>query len=149
MFGLVPFGRRGMERRNGDLFDIDNFFDDFFNEPTFPVFFGNAGNMRVDIKENEKEYVLEAEMPGVRKEDINIEINDNRLTISANRDERVEEKRDNYIRKERRTSSMARSFSIDNVEADKITAKHENGVLTLILPKKEQSKPRGRKIDIM
>jgi len=88
-------------------------------------------------------------MPGVRKEDINIEINDNRLTISANRDERVEEKRDNYIRKERRTSSMARSFSIDNVEADKITAKHENGVLTLILPKKEQSKPRGRKIDIM
>lgn len=148
MFGLVPFGRRGIGRRNGDLFDIDNFFEDFFNEPTFPVFLGNGGNMRVDISENEKEYVLEAELPGIRKEDISIEVNDDRLTISANRDERVEEKRDNYIRKERRASRMTRSFSVDNVDTDKITAKHDNGVLTLILPKKEQSRPGGKKIDI-
>ncbi|NLP13203.1 MAG: Hsp20/alpha crystallin family protein [Clostridium sp.] len=150
MFGLVPFGRRGIGigRRNGDLFDIDSFFDDFFNDSAFPVFFGSGSNMRVDISENEKEYVLEAEMPGVRKEDISIEVNDNRLTISAKRDEKVEEKRGNYIRKERRASSMARSFSVENVESDKITAKHDNGILTLILPKKEQSRPEGRKIDI-
>ena len=111
---------------------------------TFPVFF-EGGNLRVDISENEKEYVLEAELPGIRKEDISIEVNDDRLTISANQDERVEEKRDNYIRKERKASRMTRSFCFDNVDTDKITAKHDNGVLTLILPKKEQSNREERK----
>ncbi|MCX7842419.1 MAG: Hsp20 family protein, partial [Clostridia bacterium] len=94
------------------------------------------------------EYILEAELPGVKKDEINLEVHDDRLTISVKKDEKAEEKKDNYLRRERRTSSMVRSFSIENIISDKITAKHENGILTLILPKKEETKPKGRKIDI-
>ena len=80
--------------------------------------------------------------------DISIDIHDNLLTISVKNDENIEEKKDNYIRRERRSSSMSRSFSVDNIENEKISAKHDNGVLTLVLPKKDQSKPSGRKVDI-
>ncbi|GAE87966.1 Hsp20/alpha crystallin family protein [Acetivibrio straminisolvens] len=148
MFGIVPFGRRGMgvQRRNVDLFDIDSFFDDFFNSGFFPAFYG-SNQMKVDISENDKEYILEADMPGIDKENINIEVNGDVLTISAKWDEQTEVKKDNYLRKERRASSMSRSFTLENVDSDRITAKHERGVLTLILPKKETCS-KGRRIDI-
>ncbi|HHV28224.1 Hsp20/alpha crystallin family protein [Acetivibrio mesophilus] len=150
MFGIVPFGRRGMgiQRRNGEFFDMDSFFDDFFNGGMFPTFYGGGSQMRVDISENDKEYVLEADMPGINKENINIEVNGDTLTISTKWDEQTEVKKDNYLRKERRASSMTRSFNIENVDSDRITAKHEKGVLTLILPKKEENRSKGKRIDI-
>ncbi|HOM03260.1 MAG TPA: Hsp20/alpha crystallin family protein [Acetivibrio sp.] len=148
MFGIVPFGRRGtgVQRRNGDFFDIDNFFDDFFNDEFFSAFYGR-NQMKVDISENDKEYILEADMPGIDKENISIEVNGDVLTISAKCDEQTEVKKENYLRKERRASSMSRSFTLENVDSDRITARHERGVLTLILPKKE-TRYRGRRIDI-
>jgi HSP20 family protein len=153
MSSLIPFERKnnGVQRKNGslfDLFDMDRVFENFFNDTVFPSHFSNSGQMRVDISENDKEYILEAELPGVKKEEINLEVSDDRLTISVKKDENTEEKKDKYLRKERRTSSMVRSFSIENVLSDKITAKHENGILTLVLPKKEETKPKGKKIDI-
>lgn len=153
MSGLIPFDKKnnGVQRKNCslfDLFDMDRVFENFFNDTVFPSHFNNSGQMRVDISENDKEYILEAELPGVKKEEINMEVHDDRLTISVKKDEKAEEKKDNYLRRERRTSSMVRSFSIENVVSDKITAKHENGILTLVLPKKEETKPKGRKIDI-
>lgn len=152
MSGLIPFERKnhGIQNRHNslfDMFDVDRFFNNFF-DVGFPTQFNSLGQMRVDISENEKEYLLEAELPGVKKEDINIEVNDDRLTISAKCDENTEDKNDNYIRRERRVSSMVRTFSLENVVSDKISAKHENGILSLTLPKKEQAKPTGRKIDI-
>lgn len=153
MSSLVPFDRK----RNGiqknylslfDLFDMDKAFDNFFNDSILPSNFYRGDQMKVDIKENDKEYILEAELPGVNKEDIGIEIQDDRLTISINKDESKEEKNENYVRKERRSSRMVRSFTFDNILNDKITAKHENGILTLVLPKREDNKPKGRKIDI-
>ena len=153
MSGLIPFDKKknGIQRKNDnliDLFDVDRVFENFFNDTVFPSHFSNSGQMRVDIKENDKEYILEADLPGVNKEDINLEVHDDRLTISVKKDEKEEEKKDNYLRKERRTSSMTRSFYIESIISDKITAKYENGVLTLLLPKKEETKPKGRKIDI-
>lgn len=150
MFGLVPFERRGrgVQRKSGDFFDIDSIFENIFNDAVFPSFYSNSNQMKVDISEKENEYILEAELPGINKEDINIEINDKALTISANRDENIEEKKDNYLRKERRRSSISRTFSMDNVLSDKITAKYENGILTLVLPKNEEVKAKTRKIDI-
>jgi HSP20 family protein len=153
MSSLIPFDRKnnGVQRKNGslfDLFDMDRVFENFFNDTVFPSHFNNSGQMRVDISENDREYILEAELPGVKKDEINLEVHDDRLTISVKKDEKAEEKKDNYLRRERRTSSMVRSFSIENIISDKITAKHENGILTLILPKKEETKPKGRKIDI-
>jgi HSP20 family protein len=147
---MIPFERKnnGIQKKYDSIFDLDRVFESFFNDAVFPTFYSNSGQMRVDIKETEKEYTLEAELPGVKREDISIDIHDNLLTISAKSDENVEEKKDNFIRRERRSSSMSRSFSVDNVEHDKISAKHDNGILTLILPKREESKPKGRKVDI-
>ncbi len=152
MSGLIPWKNSGVQKRNDSLlnfFDMDRVFDNFFNDSVFPSHFNNSGHMKVDISENEKEYILEAELPGIKKDEINLEVNDDRLTIAVSRDEKTEEKKDNYLRRERRTSSMIRSFSLENVASDKITAKHENGILTLVLPKKEQVVVKGRKIDIM
>lgn len=152
MSGLIPWKNSGVQKRNDSLlnfFDMDRVFDNFFNDSVFPSHFSNSGHMKVDISENEKEYILEAELPGVKKDEINLEVNDDRLTIAVNKDEKTEEKKDNYLRRERRTSSMIRSFSLENVASDKITAKHDNGILTLVLPKKEEVTVKGRKIDIM
>ncbi|HEX9061206.1 MAG TPA: Hsp20/alpha crystallin family protein [Clostridia bacterium] len=152
MSGLVPFERNhGVHKKYGslfDLFDMDRVFENFFNDTAFPSHYRNSGYMNVDIKENEKEYILEAELPGIKKEDINIEIQDKRLTISVKMDEMKEEKKDNYIRKERRAGTMVRSFNIENILSDNIAAKHENGILTLTLPKREEIRPSARKIDI-
>lgn len=145
MFGLVPFKGRDVLRR--DPWNIDSFFEDFFNEPLFPVF-RNERQMKVDIREDEKNYILEAELPGVDKEDISLEVEENTLTISVNHNEEVNEEHKNYIRKERYRSSMVRSFAVNNIIPDQTTAKFENGVLTITLPKKEEKFAHKRRIDI-
>jgi len=149
MFKLVPFKRNtDIEMKNRNLFDIDNIFENFFNDTVFPTFYSNSGQMRVDIKETDKEYVLEAELPGVRKDEVDIYLDDDTLTISVQKNEKTDEKKDNYIRKERRSSSMTRSFAVTNIMNNRVSARFEDGILSITLPKKEQSKPNGKKIDI-
>ncbi|BAE85456.1 Hsp20/alpha crystallin family protein [Desulfitobacterium hafniense] len=150
MFDLVPFEGRnsGLPRKSRNLFDIDSIFENFFNDTLFPAFYSQSGQMRVDIRENEKEFIVEAELPGVNKEDIQIDCTEDRLTITVQKTESTEEQKDNYIRKERKASSMARSFAIANIRHEEITAKYENGLLTVTLPKHEKTGPKGKKIDI-
>lgn len=150
MFGLVPFDRRKdqMQARDSSLFDMDRLFENFFNDSLMPNYFNRSGLMKVDIREEQDAYVLEAELPGIERENINIEINDGRLIISVNQEEKSEEKQERYIRRERRCNSMSRSFSLENVDADNIGAKLESGLLTLRLPKLEQNRPQTRRIDI-
>ncbi|MFZ5969238.1 MAG: Hsp20/alpha crystallin family protein [Bacillota bacterium] len=150
MFGLTPYNRknRGIERRPRDIFDIETMFEEFFSDTFFPSVFSNSGQMKVDIKENDNEYVVEAELPGVNKEDINLELLDERLTISVERNEHVNEERENYIRKERRYGSMSRTFIVPNIDNEKVTAKFENGVLHVNIPKKEPGMTKRNKIDI-
>jgi HSP20 family protein len=151
MFGLVPFDRKKSQLQNASEdrdWDIDRIFENFFNDAIFPSFYNRSGLMRVDVSENEKAYVLEAELPGISKDQVNIEINDDRLTISVDQDENDEVKDENYIRRERRRCSMTRSFSIDNIDTEKISAKMDNGILKLELPKREPTKKAVKKIDI-
>lgn len=145
MFGLVPFRGRNIVRK--DPWNLDSIFEDFFNESMFPVF-GNQRQMKVDIREDEKNYIIEAELPGCDKDEINLEVDENVLTISVNRNEEINEEQKNYIRKERYSSSMTRSFAVDNIVPEKTTAKFENGVLTVTLPKKEETVVKSRRIDI-
>jgi HSP20 family protein len=146
MFGLVPFyGRR---KGLGPVFsDIEKFMEKVFNEDLFwvPVF---DQAFKTDIKETEREYIVEAELPGFEKEDINITFENNTLNISIRRDEVVDEKRDNFIRKERRTGRMERSFYLEGVDEEKISAKYKNGLLTVVLPKKEPGLKRSKNIPI-
>lgn len=112
-----------------------SFFDDnFFSEPKFL-----ESSFRIDIKENEKEYLVEAELPGIKKEDIKINYTNEYLTISTSTGVNTEEKKENYIKKERKFSEMTRSFYLPNVKKEEIKAKLENGVLKLNLMKVEKT----------
>jgi len=143
MFNLVPF-----QRRNRGLVDLDDFFDDFFNNfGRFGLTNTGINAFRTDIKETENEYIVLAELPGVNKENINIEVDENYMTITAVNDEIIEEEKNNYIRKERRSGRFQRSFNISDVKADEIKAKYENGILEIVLPKAEKGK-KSRHIDI-
>jgi HSP20 family protein len=149
MFGLTPYNRKNndISRRN-DIWDLRNVFNDFLNEPFFTGFAGTANPIRADIKENEKEYVVDAELPGVKKEDIKLDLRDDVLTISVEHNEQVNEERENYIRRERRVGSFSRSFVVENVRNEAVTAKYNNGILTITLPKEEGRKDNRHLIEI-
>lgn len=111
------------------------------------------GNLpAVNVKENKKNYKIELSVPGFEKEDINIEVVQDTITISANKESKHEEKDEDekVIRQEFKSSSFSRSFTLaNNVDTDNITAKEKNGVLTLTLPKKENAaEDSSKKISI-
>ena len=132
-----------MPRKNElDLFG--GFFDDsFFNESR------NKELMKTDIKEGENEYTLEIEMPGIKKENVKIELSKGYITISAENNNEVEEKENNYIRKERHYGSFTRSFYVgDKVEMNDINASMDNGILSITVPKEESEEPEKKYIEI-
>ncbi|MGI5971315.1 MAG: Hsp20/alpha crystallin family protein [Oscillospiraceae bacterium] len=119
---------------------ISNFFDDSF---------WFSGGMKADIRETDDEYLIEVEVPGMKKEDLEIKIRDNVLTVSATLNEDKEEKKEGrYIRRERRSGFLSRSFTLDNVKVDAINAEMDGGVLTITCPKLEQRLITDRRIDI-
>ena len=134
MFGLVAFKFNNEENNRG--LTINDMFNDFFNDDMLSKF-NSSGSFKTDIKETPEEYIVHAELPGVKKEDIKVDYNNNYLTISATRNNESEEKKDNYIRRERSYGSVSRGFYISNVNKDSIKAKFDNGVLNIELPKKE------------
>ncbi|MGM0500938.1 MAG: Hsp20/alpha crystallin family protein [Bacillota bacterium] len=108
----------------------------------------NLVNFKTDIKETDEAYILEAELPGMDKEDINLELDNNYLTISANNQEVIEEEKEDYIRKERRTGRYQRRFKLNNVDQNDITAEYNDGILEVNLPKLEEEKSNRKTIDI-
>ncbi len=140
MYGLTPFERQGY-----NLFNIFNDMDSGFFGDSMPV---NA--CRTDIKDEGDKYVMESELPGFEKEDINIDIKDDYLTISAEHTANDEQKDDkgNYIRRERTFGSYKRSFGISDVESDAISAEYKNGVLKIELPKKKVEEPTSKRLEI-
>lgn len=105
------------------------------------------GVMKTDIKETEKDYELSIELPGYKKEDVNAELKDGYLIISATNEQNDEEKDDNgYIRKERYYGSCQRTFYVGkDLKEEDIKAKFENGVLTLEVPKDVEKLPEEKK----
>lgn len=115
-------------------------------------FFGDSktGSFSTDIRDNGNEYVLEADLPGFSKGDINIDIQDGRLTINAERHSEFEEKdkKGNYVRCERSYGKFSRSFDTTGIDTDAIKAGFADGVLTLTMPKLVETKPASRKLEI-
>lgn len=137
MFDLVPFRKNNKAlSRNGDSFD--DLWSNFFGDDFFAPVLINNGSFKVDLKEDENSYTVEADLPGIKKDDISLEYDNNYLTISAKRDETVEDKKDNYVRKERRSGEFKRSFYVDNVDENAVDASFADGVLKITLPKKEK-----------
>lgn len=120
-------------------------FDDFFNQSL-----SNVSSFNTDIKELEKEYVLEADLPGMTKDNIRLNYQDNVLSIEAKTDASKDERDDegNYIRRERMSRSYSRQFVLKDVDEEGIKATFENGVLTVTLPKRQTKKSESGNIPI-
>ncbi|WP_461613121.1 heat shock protein Hsp18 [Clostridium sp. Marseille-QA1073] len=144
MFEIMPWKRNNSMNKRGDIFNqlMNQFFDDDFLGRF------NNNSFSVDLKEDEKSYVIEADLPGIKKEDISVEYNNGYLTISAKREELVEDKKDNYVRKERSYGTFKRSFYVDDIDEDNIDAKFDNGVLNIVLPKLNDGKTEQKRIEI-
>ena len=126
---------------------LDRFFSDFFRFPESEELGGQTFSPAVDIKETPKEYIVTAEIPGISKKDIEIEISDNILTIKGERKMEKEEKGETYHRVERSYGSFCRSFTLPaQVEAEKIEANFKDGLLNIKIPKAEEKIPK--KIEI-
>lgn len=121
-----------------DMFPFD---DSFFTSKKNPLYGKNASRvMKTDIKENEGSYELDIDLPGFKKDEISIELENGYLTVSAAKglDKDEEDKKGKYIRKERYAGAMQRSFYVgENLTQEDIKAKYENGILRLSVPKKE------------
>lgn len=148
MFHLRPFSRR-----NDDFYDkFTQLVDEMFNQDFLPSLNGKFNSLRTDITETKDAYLVEADLPGFSKENIQIELENNQLTIRAKRDEKTEMKDENdkIIRQERHFGEFVRSFYIDNVDQDQVEAKLEDGVLKIKLPKVNPD-DRGpvKRIDIL
>jgi HSP20 family protein len=142
MAGLVPFNRRGRDLMNTGFEDFYNLLDDFFTPRSM-----ERGTFKLDVQDNEKEYIIEAELPGISKEEINLDLSEGRLTIGVKQTESSEDSRKNYVHRERRVTSMNRSVYLADAQPDGITAKLNNGMLSIVVQKQEKQM-KSRKIDI-
>ncbi|MDN6731283.1 MAG: Hsp20/alpha crystallin family protein, partial [Atopostipes suicloacalis] len=130
---------RGFRRWNKNF--LDSPFDSFFTDAT---------DFSVDIKEKKDNYTLEADLPGIPKENIHLDYTDNIFSIDAHQETEQEEKDEegNYIRRERTSRSYSRQFLLKNIDETNIEASFKNGVLTVDLPKKEKKASETNKIEI-
>ena len=143
MFEMMPFTR-------GHGVDLYHPFRDL-EELERSLFSGNSVTaFKTDIRDTGDAYVLEADLPGMKKEDIHIDIDGDRLAISAERSAVKEEKDENggYIRCERSFGSFSRSFDISGIRGEEIAASYEDGVLKLTLPKRTKTVPASRRLEI-
>ncbi len=140
---------------NNGLSPFSSFFNDSVNDEwiTKPLYYNQSYLPAVNIKETENEYIIDVSAPGYTKDSFKINLENNILTISSEKEKTKEEKNDKelFTRKEFSYHSFSRSFSLPDREIDgeKIEAKYENGILTVSLPKHEETKPKpARKIAI-
>lgn len=148
MFGMIPYGRKSaLVNRTPDLWNIDRFLDTFMRDPFFSGNTLSAGQIRTDIKETDKEYLFEAELPGVKKEDIFLELKDDVLTFGVEQKQERDEDCDGYLCRERCYGNVKRSFRVDRVAEADVKATYTDGVLKIVLPKSE-APDVARKIEI-
>lgn len=141
MFELMPFGYRRVSAYN-PFRDFEEMSRSFWDN-------NNVCAFRTDITEKDGKYILEADLPGFKKEDISVDIDKDCLTITAeHKSEEKEENADSYIRRERFYGSYTRSFNVKGIDTEAITAAYNDGVLTLTMPKKEPEVPAARRLEI-
>ena len=142
MFEMIPFGRA----RN-----LSDYFDRMERS-----FFGGPGNLEemfsaicTDVVDKGDKYLLRAELPGFNKEDIHINLDGDRLVISAeSKEEKESTEQESFVRRERSYGSFIRSFNLAGIRTDKIAASYHNGLLELELPKATAQPPETKRIEI-
>lgn len=136
MFGLTPFNRNEVTKSNrGDYVDIFNLMDDFFNDSFPSTRLLRNDTFKIDVRDEEKAYIVEAELPGFKKEEIHLDMNEDTLSISASKSEEKEENKPKYIHRERKATSVKRSIYLKDINPEEIKASFDDGLLTVSLPK--------------
>lgn len=125
----------GPKKRTSDFFD--DIFDNVFRSP-LSVFSDKIVKMQTDIREKEDGYILDIDLAGFNKEDINISVEDGYMIIEAQYNESSDEEYEEYIRKERHLKTCSRSFYVGDVSEDEIQASYNNGVLKIFIPKENE-----------
>jgi HSP20 family protein len=147
MFELVPYGRKRAVAWYNPFEELDDMQRRFLN-----INLGESAitDFKTDIRDNGDSYLLEADLPGFKKEDISVDIEGETLTIRAERTEEKEEKdgKGNFVKRERSYGSFSRSFDMTGIRTEDVSAAYENGVLKLTLPKKQETLPTSRKLEI-
>ena len=147
MFELVPYGRKRAVAWYNPFEDLDEMQRRFLN-----INLGESAitDFKTDIRDNGDSYLLEADLPGFKKEDISVDIEGETLTIRAERTEEKEEKdgKGNFVKRERSYGSFSRSFDMTGIRTEDVSAAYENGVLKLTLPKKQETLPTSRRLEI-
>ncbi len=139
LYSMMPYrSHRNLpqEKRFPSLFD-DRFFRSFFDMNDW---MGNMG-FRVDIHDDGSHYTLEAELPGVKQDQISLTVENDTMTISA--DMQNEHRDEKAFYSERRVGHVSRSFSLDGIDQDQITADYQNGILYVTMPKLQPAEPAG------
>lgn len=162
---LIPIKRRGSDvahRREDDPFvalrrRMNRMFDDFFDgfDMDWPLGWPETSlasgtySPRVDVSETDDEIRVSAELPGMDEKDVNVELDEKTLTIRGERKDEREEKDANWYRREQSYGSFHRTVALPaGVEGDKAKAKFKNGVLSVVLPKREEEKRKHKTIEI-
>ena len=139
----------------------ENLFDEFFGDdfamlPMWsgrnPLYGKHAKNlMKTDVRETENNYELDVDLPGFKKDEISVDLKDGYLTISAAKglDKDEKDKKGKYIRQERYMGTCTRSFYVGDVESKDVSAKYEDGILKICMPKREiKQLPKSTSINI-
>ena len=122
---------------------LDRVFDDLTGTAD------RAHRLAVDVIEEDDRYLMRADIPGIKPEDLKIEIEDNTLTVSGSHEEQTEEKEDSYVRRERRFGSFSRSMIVPpGVEAADIEAEVSDGVLEISIPKPDGAERNGQTVEV-
>jgi len=127
---------------------LPEMWDDFFGRDLRKVFDDDYRSTipAVNISEGEDHFTIEFAAPGLDKKDFKIDLHNNVLTVSSDVKNENKEEKENFMRREFRYSSFSRSFTLpDSVDTEKIKAKHDNGILNIVIPKKPEAVEKGPK----
>lgn len=146
MANLIPVRRRGRALPSTGFEDFYNMLDDFFTDPWST---GRRGHeaFKLDVQQTDAEYLIEAELPGVKKDEVSVELADGTLRIALAREESKDEENKNFIHRERRSFSASRSIYLGDADAEGVHAKLDGGILKISVPRQKQA-DNARRIEI-
>jgi HSP20 family protein len=135
MFGITPFNRQTV-RRNDDQDKVFDLFESFFSDGMFPLRSLKYDTFKLDVTDENDIYIIEADLPGVKKDNVLINYQDGYLSIEINhKEEKSEQNQKNYLHRERRTCQMKRALNLGELDIASIDASLSDGILTIKAPK--------------
>jgi len=137
-----PFNISSLRRQ------MEEMFDQFFPFSGPPELRAPAGGVMIDVLEDDKEYLIKANVPGFSAKDVEVRVSEDGVTIKGNYNEEKEEKKQNYLVRERRSGSFQRTIALQHIDPDGAKAKFKDGVLELTVPKQDPGKRLGRQLEI-